>query len=317
MPERDPRGSDRVGVVGAGAVGGSLVAMMLDAGVSVTVLADGERAARLRAEGLTVNGTEHHPPVDDVGEQGEYDLVIVATKSTQLEHALHLIVQAAGRDGLVMSLLNGISSEAIIRDALRIQGVPPESVAGRIVPAMILGIDATRTSDGITYLNRGTVYYGSDPTVAPVPASALDAIDRILGTAGIPATRSPDIMKTLWWKFMINVGINQASAILRAPYGLFQRSAHAQGLMVAAMEEVLALAHREGVGLTRSDIDEWIATLAGLDPEAKTSMVQDVEHGRPTEVDLFAGTVLELASRHGVETPVNQVFFQLLQAMEE
>ncbi len=317
MPGRDTGLAERVGLVGAGAVGASLVAMMLDAGVRVAVIANGERAARLRAEGITVNGTKYHPPVDEGGEQGGYDLVIVATKSTQLDEALQLIVRAAGRDGVIMSLLNGISSEAIIRDALRLEGTPPESVERRVVPAMILGIDATRCDDGIAYLNRGTVYFGADPTVAPIPDSALEAIERVFAAAGIPASRSPDITRTLWWKFMINVGINQASAILRAPYGLFQRSNHARDLMVAAMEEARTLSDLEGVGLTRSDIDQWITTLAGLNPEAKTSMVQDVEQGRPTEVDLFAGTVLELASRHGVEAPVNRVFFQLLRAMEK
>ena len=313
----DPRVDGRVGVVGAGAVGASLVAMMLDAGLPVSVIAEGARALRLRDAGLAVNGTTYHPPVDEQPEKGSYSLIVVVTKSTQLDDALPLIVRAAGRQGLVMSLLNGISSEAIIRDALRMDGAPPDSVARRVVPAMILGIDATRMDEGVTYLNRGTVYFGSDPITAPVPAESLDSVERVFAAAAIPTKRSRDIMRTLWWKFMINVGINQASAILRAPYGLFQRSAAAQDLMVCAMEEVLALSEREGVGLTRSDIDEWIATLAGLNPEAKTSMVQDVEAGRPTEVDLFAGTVLELAQRHGVQTPVNRVFYQMLSAMEE
>ena len=96
---------------------------------------------------------------------------------------------------------------------------------------------------------------------------------------------------------MINVGINQGSAVLRAPYGLFQRSEYARELMVDAMREVLALSELEQTGLGESDIDAWLDTLRGLNPEGKTSMVQDVEAGRPTEVDLFAGTVLEIASR--------------------
>jgi 2-dehydropantoate 2-reductase len=115
---------------------------------------------------------------------------------------------------------------------------------------------------------------------------------------------------------MINVGINQGSAVLRAPYGLFQRSEYARDLMVAAMEEVLELSALEGTGLERADIDAWLATLAGLNPEGKTSMLQDVEAGRRTEVDLFAGTVLEIARTHQVPVPVNETLYRIIRALE-
>ncbi len=303
---------DRVGVVGAGAVGGSLVAMMMDAGRAVTVLADGPRAERLRRDGLVVNGTRYAVDVDDAHAAGgesaaAYDLVLVATKSTQLQSALPLIVRAAGSEGLVLSLLNGISSERVIADA----GVP-----GRVVPAMILGIDAMKDGKAITYLNRGTIYFGSDERHGAVAASNLARVETTFAASGIPCKLVPDIVRTLWWKFMINVGINQGSAVLRAPYGLFQRSDYARDLMVDAMREVLTLSELEQTGLGESDIDAWLDTLRGLNPEGKTSMVQDVEAGRPTEVDLFAGTVLEIASRHGIDVPVNRTLYRIIRAGE-
>lgn len=298
---------DRVAVLGAGAVGASLVAMMTDAGRPVTVLAEGERARRLRQEGLSVNGVHYEVPVES-GERDPHELVLVATKSTHLREALPLIVRAAGTGGYVMSLLNGISSEGIIAGA---------GAAGRVVPAMILGIDAMKNSRGVTYLNRGTIHFGSDARDRPVSESVLSAIAETFAAARIPATISPDIVRTLWWKFMINVGINQASAVLRAPYGLFQRSDEARDLMVEAMREVLTLSLLEGTGLAESDIDSWLRTLHGLNPEAKTSMLQDVEAGRATEVDLFAATVLEIAARHGVDTPVNRTLYRIIRAGEE
>lgn len=301
----------RVAVVGAGAVGASLVAMMLDAGTRVAVVAEGERADRLRNEGLLVNGRSYAPPIDEEPSGDLYDLVVVATKSTQLAAALPLVAAAAGESGLIMSLLNGISSEVILRDTL---GPGSEE---RVVPAMILGIDAVRGPEGVRYLNRGTVYYGADPESAPVSSASLDEVQSVLDASGIPARSSGDIRRTLWWKFMINVGINQASAVLRANYGLFQRSKDARSLMVAAMEEVLVLAEYEGVGLSGEDVEAWLQTLDGLDPTGKTSMVQDVEAGRRTEVDLFAGTVVEMAGMYGVETPVNRTLLQILRALED
>jgi 2-dehydropantoate 2-reductase len=79
---------------------------------------------------------------------------------------------------------------------------------------------------------------------------------------------------------------------------------------------VLELSALEGTGLERADIDAWLATLAGLNPEGKTSMLQDVEAGRRTEVDLFAGTVLEIARTHQVPVPVNETLYRIIRALE-
>ena len=311
-----------VAIVGAGAVGASLAAMMLDAGLPVTVVADGERASRMRSRGIAVNGTRYTDRVDDDPRvNGPYELVIVATKSTGLGSALPLVVDAAGRDGVVMSLLNGITSEAIIRAALAsADGSSGTGSPGRVVPAMILGIDAVRADGQVTYLNRGTIHFGRDGFTGrsdPGPDDrTLRSVEETLSAAAIPCRRSDTITRTLWWKFMINVGINQCSAVLRAPYGLFQESDEARALMLSAMEEVLDLSDREGTGLTRADIDAWIETLMGLDPGGKTSMLQDIEAGRPTEVDLFAGTAIEIAARHGLEVPVNTTLYRIIRGLE-
>jgi 2-dehydropantoate 2-reductase len=317
----------QVAVVGAGAVGASIVSMMMEAGVDVTAIADGERATRLRERGLIVNGNRIDPPVSTPeGREvtapdsrkakvppslpATYDLVIVATKSSGLASALPLVTRAAGERGLVMSLLNGISSEDAVRSAL---GPGSER---RVIPAMILGIDATREGNEVRYLNRGTIHFGADPDTAPVPQEQLESVAALFDDSGIPNSVSQDIIRTLWWKFMINVGINQASAVLRAPYGLFQQSDDARALMSDLMDEVIELSHLEGTGLTQADLDRWQATLETLDPTGKTSMLQDVEAGRPTELDLFAGTVLERAKHHGLPTPINRTVYHIIRGLE-
>lgn len=317
---------ERIAVVGAGAVGASIAAMMIGAGRPVTLVADRERAARLERDGVLVNGGRIAPPVDADARKGSpYDLVIVAVKSTHLHSALPLVARAAGTAGIVVSLLNGISSEQEIREALTAapetgaaadapHGRPP---AERVVPAMILGIDAVRAADGaVTYLNRGTIHFGADGRDAPVPEDILASLGETFDAAGIPSKRSDNIVRTLWWKFMINVGINQASAVLRAPYGVFQRSQPARELMGSAMDEVIRLSRAVGAGLTQADLDAWFETLKTLDPEGKTSMLQDVEAGRPTEVDLFADTVVGLGEQHGVATPVNRTLGRIIRAKE-
>lgn len=110
----------------------------------------------------------------------------------------------------------------------------------------------------------------------------------------------------LWWKFMVNVGINQASAMLRAPYGAFQSAGEARDLMWTLMGEVLLISAAEGVPLGDADLQAWDAVLANQPPAGMTSMHQDVEAGRRTEVASFAGRVVELGRRHGVPVPRNE-----------
>lgn len=305
----------RIGILGAGAIGASIVAMVLDARDSsaepgalpdIAVIADGDRSRRLCRDGLMVNGTHYQPQVTD---SGPFDLIIVATKSLHLADALPLLRQAAGERTCIISLMNGITSESIIQEAL---GGEP----GRVLPAMIVGIDAMRDSEGVRYLNRGVIHFGSDPIAFPVRKEVLEEVGAALNSVGIPYSVSTDIVRTLWWKFMVNVGINQASAVLNAPYGLFQQSEDARRLMRAAMEEVVTLSELEGTGLTMAAVDQWVETLMTLDPAGKTSMLQDMESGRQTEVALFAGTVLEIAANHGVEVPVNQTLYRIITLTE-
>lgn len=121
----------------------------------------------------------------------------------------------------------------------------------------------------------------------------------------------------MWWKFMINVGINQASAVLRAPYRVFQQSKDAQQLKESLMEEVIALAQAKGVNLTRKDIDDWYPILDTVAPEGKTSMLQDMESGRKTEVEIFAGTAVRMGAELGIPTPVNRAMLHIIRVLEQ
>ena len=124
------------------------------------------------------------------------------------------------------------------------------------------------------------------------------------------------MVRELWWKYLINVGVNQVSAIIGAPYRVFQVEGEARAVMIAAQREVIAVANALGIGLSEADLDRWLDVLAGLGPDNFTSMAQDALAGRPTEVDSFAGTMMALGERTGVPVPVNTVLFGLLKARE-
>jgi len=105
--------------------------------------------------------------------------------------------------------------------------------------------------------------------------------------------------------------------VLRAPYRVFQNNRQAQQLKESLMEEVISLAQAKNVNLCRKDIDDWYQVLQALAAEGKTSMLQDIEGGRKTEVEIFAGAVVRLGQEIGIATPVNQAILRIIQVIEQ
>ena len=114
---------------------------------------------------------------------------------------------------------------------------------------------------------------------------------------------------------MVNVGVNQASAVMRAPYGVFHVNPDARAVMFALMREAIALAQCAGVNLTDADLAGWDNVLRNLSPSGKTSMLQDIEARRQTEVEIFAGKVVALGLKYGIPTPVNETILHIIRAL--
>jgi 2-dehydropantoate 2-reductase len=126
-----------------------------------------------------------------------------------------------------------------------------------------------------------------------------------------------DMLRTLWWKFMVNVGINTLSSILRAPYAAFQREGEARALLRDGMREVISVAQAKGIALNEADIPAFLTLLDKLSPVGKTSMLQDVEAGRKTEIGMLSGRLCALGRELGVPTPINDLYFRMIRAQEQ
>lgn len=297
-----------VAIVGAGAMGAAYASLFAEAsGFSTSFVADGKRYQKLRRQQLVVNGRSCTIPVQRPEEiEGGADLLIVALKHHHLRQALPLIEAAVGPHTIILSVMNGLESEEIIGEVCGID---------KMVWAIAVGIDAVREGHRFSYARSGKIIFGiKDPAV---DRGRVARLARTLESASISYEIPEDIERSLWWKFMVNVGINQASALLRAPYALFQCSAEARELMLQLMREVVALAKKSGVDLSEADLREWLAVLDSLSPEGKTSMLQDIEAQRKTEVEIFAGAVVNLAKKHALPAPANALVLNALRAMEE
>jgi 2-dehydropantoate 2-reductase len=299
---------ETVAIVGAGAMGAAYASMFSDTGdFSVFFVARGERYQRLKREPLSVNGRPYAIPVKDPEEvKVPVDLVLVALKHHHLAGALTDIKPLVGEETIILSVMNGLESEQIIG-----------AVCGmdKMVYAIAVGIDAVHEAGHYTYARPGRIIFGEGPH--KVGSDRLNRLRDALTRAAIPCEIPEDMLRIMWWKFMINVGINQASAVLRAPYGVFQASPDARALMQSLMEEVVALAGKVSVNLTQKDMEEWFSVLSTLSPEGKTSMLQDIEAGRKTEVEVFAGKVVSMGKEYHVPTPVNQAILSILKVIEQ
>ncbi len=292
-------------------MGAAYAALFTDnSNLQVCFSARGERFYRLDGATINVNGRDYKIPVvhpDRV--KAPFNLVLVALKHHHLTEPVIKDINALTEpDTLILSVMNGLESEKLVG---RVCG------EDKIVPAIAVGIDAVHENNRFTFANPGKIIFGNDPTLENADDTLrLKRVKTALDKAGIPNEITPDILRTMWWKFMVNVGVNQSSAVLGAPYGVFQSRPAARELMISLMQEVVNLAHHKGINLQPSDIDQWVEVLHTLSPEGKTSMLQDMEAKRKTEVEIFAGSVVAMGKEAGIPTPVNQTFLNLIQVLE-
>ena len=290
----------RIAILGAGAMFHTVDAF------DTMFVARGPRADRLAQDGLIVNGKAIHLPVVQPNQATTpADLVVVALKHHHLKEALDDLRPLVGDQTTIISIMNGLESEETIG-----------AIYGKekLLLSIAVGIDALRDGNRITYSNPGKLIFGETRNTEISPR--VRQLQAAFTQAGIPYDTPEDMRRTLWWKFMINVGINQSSAVMGAPYSIFQTSADARALMESLMQEVITLARASDVNLFEADIEGWQDILQTLSPDGKTSMLQDIEAGRQTEVDVFAGKVVSLGQALGIATPVNTALLHMIRVLE-
>ncbi len=297
-----------VSIVGLGALGtlfGQLLALHIPKN-DLRILADPGRIARYRRDGVYSNGEPcdfQYVSTDDPVPPA--DLILVAVKYGQLSEALQTMRSHVGPDTLILSLLNGICSEDDIA-----------AVYGRdkVVDCIAYGMDAVKEGNRLTYGHTGKLCIGTH--ISGPPTDSVQKIARFFERFRLPYEISEDMGRFMWGKFMLNVGVNQTLAVFGPDYAAIQHNGPQRDTMIAAMREVVALSALEGIHLTQADLTKWVDILSTLTPQGKPSMRQDVEAQRFSEVGLFSGTVLALAQKHGLDTPVNRMLFDRIQEIE-
>ena len=294
-------------VVGAGALGtmyGQQIGKALgwDA---VRIVTDPARAARYRKDGVLANGEPCPFRYFDGTEAAEpADLVLFAVKFSGLAEAMEEAAPLVGSHTVLLSVMNGVTSEDLLAERFG---------AAHVLLCTAQGMDATRHGNDTRFTHTGNLWIG--PRQAGQEADAADAAD-FLGRAGIAYELADDMKLRLWRKLMMNVGINQATAVFETGYGGVKVPGEARDVMIAAMEETKTVANAMDIPLTEEDIAYWLDLTEQFDDRGMPSMRQDLLAGRKTELDLFAGTIRRLGAAHGVATPVNDLLYRLIRKME-
>lgn len=295
-----------VAIVGMGALGlmyGGQIVKSCGRG-AVRFVMDAGRYERHKNDVYTVNGVQQNFVLQSAADAEPVDLVIVATKFSGLEQALTEMQGLIGAETAIFSVLNGISSEERIKERFG---------DDNLLYCVALGMDAVREGTSLTYQHSGMLKIGC---LEEKQRPALGTVTRFLDRVGLRYTVEDDIQHALWAKLLLNVGINQTCMVYETSYGGALADAKAREDMFAAMHEVIAVAQREGINLTEADFEGCVQVLRGLAHEGLPSMRQDALAKRPSEVELFAGTIIRLAAKHGLAVPVNQRYYERIKQIE-
>ena len=295
---------ETVAILGAGAIGSYLIDGLADKlGPNLWVVAEGQRAERLAREGIVVNGRRIGLNVRTAEQARGADALFVNVKYGALRGLLEQIATVAGEDTVVVSTLNGVDSESIIEQRIG---------QGRALPCLM--------KLSVRRIGSESVY---DPAVAQGlfigepdgrPSERTAAVQELFEGGAVRCHVSDDILREQWQKFALNVSRNLPQAILNCGFGAYSASAHVERMGAALREEVVAVAAARGIDISGPSA---VGTNSPLPPDARFSTLQDLDAGRPTEIDMFSGAVVSMGAQLGVPTPVNEFVYHAVKALEE
>ena len=296
----------KVAVLGAGAVGSYVIwGLSSRNDIELGVIAEGERAERLKQNGCTINGKIYHPEVWNPGETDAVDLLIVALKYGSLSAALESIQKATTENTVIMSLMNGVDSEEIIAEKVGVK---------HLLPAVIK-VASHKEEDGYHFDPETTIGIILGELQPPFESERIKAINHLFANTGIHWRVTEFIQEEIWGKFRLNVCNNLPQAILGAGVGCYHDSEHMSFIRKALRGEVESIAEAKGIDLSK--IDDSSGRGSAVKASARYSTLQDIDAGRHTEIDMFSGALVRMGKELGIPTPYNEYTYHMIKALEE
>ncbi len=303
----------RIGILGVGAIGGLIASRLSLTDAEIHLFASEHSAPNLIVEGLTLIDSDHQPRhvagerwsvhSSNDPEPESVDVLFVCLKANSLSDISNGMFRALAPSGILLCVMNGIGHE----DTLRARGVQQ-----RMYRSVISHGALRRDAGVIEWTGQGTIEIGPGPDSFETPNDLIT----LMNEAGLAARWNADILDRQWWKLCINVAINPTCAIAGIPNGGLLEHSGLGDVAVSALLESRSVAEAAGRGVPEVDaLIEGYQEVVVATARNRCSMLQDLMHGRPTEVDALTGQVLRVAEQVGVSTPTVATLDALLRGI--
>jgi len=289
----------KIAIVGSGGVGGYFGGRLAAAGADITFLARGAHLDALRARGLRIispKGDVHLPSVKaagDTSEIGPVDIVIFAVKLYDTESALAALPPLLGPNTAVIPLQNGVDSVATLTNAVGRE----HTAGGTCYVSAVIAEPGVIRHTAMDHLIFGELDRIRSPR--------LLALREACQPAGFQTTLSDDITLDIWNKFVRLSVMSGMTAVTRSPLGVIHTDPELWSMLQMAVREAMAVAHAKGIAVPESTVDDVAKAYAGLPPQTKSSMLEDLERGRRLELPWLSGAVVRIGREVGVPTPTH------------
>jgi 2-dehydropantoate 2-reductase len=300
--------SERVVIVGAGAVGCYFGGMLARAGVPVTLIGRSAHIDAIRRDGLFLERSDFQefvrPDADtDIRAVSGGTIVLLCVKTIDTETAAAAMATHLREGALLVSLQNGVDNAERIERATGMNAIP----------AVVYVAVAMSGPGRVKHSGRGDIIIGGAS-----PGAALQRVAQLFEGAGIQCRISNDIAVELWTKLLTNCAYNAISAVTQSRYGPIREHPLTRAVMEELIGEVAAIGRAAGVALP--DREELMAAALALGDAmttATSSTAQDIARGRPTEIDSLNGYIVRRGKELGIPTPVNNTLYALVRLIEK
>jgi 2-dehydropantoate 2-reductase len=300
----------KIVIIGTGGVGGYFGGMLARAGYDVTFFARGEHLKVIQLNGLSIKSIQGDfkvAPVkatDKITAIGPADLIIIALKAWQIKDIAKDLRGIVDRDTVILPLQNGVSTT----DELK-EHVKKDNIIGGLC-RIISKIE----SPGV--INHS----GIEPAIVfgELDNSKTERIHKlkaVFDSADIKARISDDIIADLWKKF-IPICVSGLLAVTRTTYGELREINETRQLMIELLDEIFRLSQKIGIRIEPDFVDKAVAFIDAFPYNSTSSLTRDVWEGKPSEIEYQNGTVVKLAEKYEVETPINRFVYNCILPME-
>lgn len=301
----------KIGIIGAGGVGGYFGAKLSASGNDVTLIARGKHLEAIQNNGLIVKsfkGNEHiHPATasDNINDLSNCELIIIGTKAWQIKEIAPALSKVINKNATVLPLQNGV--------------LAVDELSEHIAKSQILGglcmIFSSIESPGV--IN----HMGLEPSITfgevdnSVKKRTIQ-LKEIFDGSGIKCTMSEDIEAAIWKKFIL-ICLSGFGTILDSGYGLIRECPETRQMIIETLSEVFRIAIAKKVNLEDDLVEKSLAFVDSYPEDAKSSLTRDVLSGKPSEIEYQNGTVVRFGNELGIETPLNSFIYGFVKLLEK